>query len=510
MKTRYFLPVLLMLAAWPAAAQSVRLHALADSVAIGERFRFALVIEHDGLEPVRFPDNYVPDSLRQEGRIPLGEIDLIQRLDSLSETYNDGTRIDSVIYEAAAFAVDTAYVPPVPLLVGPDDAVRPVLSAALHLPLRSTVPPDAEDIRDLAPLAMFGAPIWQWLLLAAVLLLVAGMIWYGRRQQAAAPALAPAMPPRPVLPPYEEALARLGQLQPGRLEDPALVKPFFVELADTVRTYLSRRLGVAALEHTTRELVGELKQMPTERIPEDVPSRVHNVLALADLAKFADYVPPVPESTRSVEQAKSLIEHVEASWQPPEPPEMGGDGEATEADALTVAPTPEVAVAQKRGWRHWLVVGIAIVAGLTLGAYMGALILWPTLFFLGAIFAARNVFSPNQNLLAGFAATVAQYGWLLMGYLMLPDAIAIPALASAEMIVAVLGLGWLVFRPSRGPLLLLTILHALNLASLFVTITALGPESAQMSAVLLPLILRLGAVVALLLGWRQLANESSD
>ena len=60
--------------------------------------------------------------------------------------------------------------------------------------------------------------------------------------------------------PYEEAIDRLHKLETVDLAHQTDIKPFYVELSELLRTYLSQRMGLAAMEQTTRELVYDLKR----------------------------------------------------------------------------------------------------------------------------------------------------------------------------------------------------------------------------------------------------------
>jgi hypothetical protein len=73
--------------------------------------------------------------------------------------------------------------------------------------------------------------------------------------------------------PQEVAMRRLRALQSRTLTDPDAVESLYVALSDTLRTYLSRRLGVAARERTTREVRAALEETtPAETSPEDETS----------------------------------------------------------------------------------------------------------------------------------------------------------------------------------------------------------------------------------------------
>ena len=85
------------------------------------------------------------------------------------------------------------------------------------------------------------------------------------------------------------------------LSDPDIVKPFYVELTDILRTYVGRRARVPALESTTRELLDKLQRSQAGTVvPGEVLSEIDDdVLSHADLVKFAD-LQPLLEKTRDM------------------------------------------------------------------------------------------------------------------------------------------------------------------------------------------------------------------
>ncbi len=304
------LAVLLPGAARLAQAQRVEASLSTDSVTVGDRFTLTLVAEHPfALEPA-FPDPALGDTL-------FGDLEVIGRQASGGRylgAADPGLRRDSVVYEVTTFALDTAYVPPLAVRFSANEDTFSAASAPLILLVTSLVPPEAEDIQDLAPLVEFPRPLWPYVLLAlAVLVLLALLIYYLRRRRRAPEPEAPSLPPAPRVSPYDAAIRRLRELEASA--DPEAqeqVKPFFVELSDVLRTYLEARLGVPALERTTRELRQELEgRYVRYKLPGAAPGRVQNLLERADLVKFADLRPPAAQSREALEETRKTIDSIE-------------------------------------------------------------------------------------------------------------------------------------------------------------------------------------------------------
>lgn len=301
----------LLLLALPASGQTVRALVNTDSLSVGSRHRVVMSIVHDGSRQAVFPDQLEQASPPPSGSIGLaGDLELLRRISAGSRQLDDGARLDSVLYEMTTFALDTAFVDS---RVGLATELDTALFASVQgfLPVRSVVPDDAEDIRDLAPLAEFPRALWPWILALIVIAAVFWWFFFRKREQVIR---IPEPEPEPAEPPFQEAMRRLGHLSREEIQAMA-PKPYFVELSDIVRTYLARRTAVPARELTTNELVGQLRKRPlirAERVDE-----VRRLLTVADLVKFADQRPPVERVRGLLEEARASIERTEAEFSPP-------------------------------------------------------------------------------------------------------------------------------------------------------------------------------------------------
>jgi hypothetical protein len=302
---------LAILGSAPTSGQTVRTIVDTDTLAIGARQRMVISIRHDASRQALFPDELPSQTEVPPGAIGLaGDVELLRRLSWGSRMLADESRVDSVLYEVATFAVDTARVSAIAGLYTEADTSF-FASVQGMLPVRSVVPEDADDIQDLAPLVEFPRALWPWFLALA---LGAVALWYFflRKRPPEDLYLEP-QPAEPAEPPFDEAMRRFQSLA-GVSPDDGGMKLYFVELSDIVRTYIARRTPVQARELTTGELLDELRRQPVlqaERVRE-----VDGILSVADMVKFADHIPAPDRAQSTLDAARASIERAESEFAP--------------------------------------------------------------------------------------------------------------------------------------------------------------------------------------------------
>ncbi|MEP0546676.1 MAG: DUF4381 family protein [Rhodothermales bacterium] len=294
----------------PASAQTVRLHVLADSVTIGERFGVAVAVEHAAGVQVVFPE---PPGATAAVENPLraGEAELATAR-RLPPAERGSVRVDSVVFEAATFALDSARVGPVTVQIVRGGDTTTVASPIAFVGVRSLVPAENPEPKGLAPLADFPRAWGPWLLAALAVVALLAALWWWRERRRNRPV------PTSVLAPDDEVRHRLDALAAALPTSAATVKPFYVELSDALRTYLARTLGVPAREQTTRELLATLARR--EDAPADALDPLDFVLRLADLAKFASVQPGAAAHETALARAREAVAALGAARAPePEP-----------------------------------------------------------------------------------------------------------------------------------------------------------------------------------------------
>lgn len=291
----------LALAALPSRAQRVEAHLSVDSAAIGERFSLTVYALHATTGEPSFPAAVATDST-------FGDLEVLG-IRSAGSRMIDGARLDSVVYDVTSFALDSAHVPPLAVTFEGGAAAT---AEELMLPMKSLVEPGAAAVRDITGLEEFGIPPWPYVLLGLAGILAATLLVYFLRRKKQ-PLVLEAEPEPPRVSPYEEALERLRRLEDARPAMPPEVKHYYVELSAALRAYFEGALGLPALEQTTRELVRDFDRATVRHlVPGSIASRTENTLGLADLVKFADFLPPTADHARAVDAAITIVEQVQA------------------------------------------------------------------------------------------------------------------------------------------------------------------------------------------------------
>ncbi|WP_299156779.1 BatD family protein [uncultured Tenacibaculum sp.] len=117
----------------------------------------------------------------------------------------------------------------------------------------------------------------------------------------------------PSLPPYEEAIQRLQELDNKLLWQNNHIKKYYSELTGIVRAYIERELKIPALESTTDELIDTLKDFDDIKSIETTKETIQKLKELlqeSDLVKFAKSKPLSNEIEQDRKDAKNVIDNL--------------------------------------------------------------------------------------------------------------------------------------------------------------------------------------------------------
>ena len=117
----------------------------------------------------------------------------------------------------------------------------------------------------------------------------------------------------PLLPPYEEAIEKLEELDKKLLWQNNQTKKYYSELTNIVRGYIERELKLPALEITTDELMDVLNDFNTIKSIETDKETIYKLKKLlqeSDLVKFAKSKPMNYQIEQDRKDAKNIIDNL--------------------------------------------------------------------------------------------------------------------------------------------------------------------------------------------------------
>ena len=148
--------------------------------------------------------------------------------------------------------------------------------------------------------------IYIYTLLAALAIIGFWIYWFVIRKQKTEDD----EPTYRALPPYEEAIYKLNELDEKLLWQNNKVKEYYSELTEIVRGYIERELKVPALENTTDEvlaMIKDFKNADSIETSKETIKKLKDLLQEADLVKFAKSKPLAIEIEDDRRDAEFII-----------------------------------------------------------------------------------------------------------------------------------------------------------------------------------------------------------
>ncbi len=238
------------------------------------------------------------------------------------------TSFDSTLYHIPPIAVysgrDTLYTNDLGLKVTSPDLTEATVEYLLKLAKQETDSIDFEQlgINDIKPIQpqpfVFLDFILDYLLIPflvlVVLALIGLLIYFIRRKKEKGYFFTPEV----ILPPHVIALNDLNALKDSKMWLRGKEKEFYTKLTDILREYIGKRYGISAPEMITEDILTAIRRLS------DVQSSTESlrqILQLADLVKFAKYMPLIDENDLSLMNAFLFVNQtkVEETVQPTDP-----------------------------------------------------------------------------------------------------------------------------------------------------------------------------------------------
>lgn len=132
--------------------------------------------------------------------------------------------------------------------------------------------------------------------------------------------------PKIELPPHVTALQKLDKLKASKIWQRGQEKEYYTELTDILRGYIDRRFGIDAPEMISEDIISAVHLATDTRSATD---GLAQILRLADMVKFAKYVPFTDENDLSLVNAYLFVNQTKIEERPTlEDQKDGGEGTA--------------------------------------------------------------------------------------------------------------------------------------------------------------------------------------
>jgi len=286
--------VLLALTAYGFA--EVKLSASIDrnKICLGDPLKYTLTLEY------RPEDKFTPPNPETFNFEPFSVRDFV----AVPQPDKDGMKVLQYVFQLTVYDTGKFEIPE--LKVEYPGAAGPATASTSKLAVEVVKVPakpgeKTDQVRPDKTIEKVNFPFWYYLaagfiLLGIIILLFILAQWLKKKQKAASEI---------VVPPHQLALNEINQLEKEDLPARELWKDYYSRLSGILREYLEARFGLNALEQTTWEVI---RDMRCRNLKADAMNLTGEVLSLADLVKFAKYLPELKRSREDLEATKRLIE----------------------------------------------------------------------------------------------------------------------------------------------------------------------------------------------------------
>lgn len=181
--------------------------------------------------------------------------------------------------------------------------------------------PEIADLKSPVSMPADYGPLRAALLILALILVAAAVLWWLHRRYADKLAAAE-VPEDPFhrMPPHLWVYKALQELLERRYEEQGLVDMFYAELSRILKLYLTGRYRVDLMEKTTEESTGLLRQAGA---PERAIMRIRELLGRCDGVKFARAMPPPNSRKEAVEMVYGIVDATKPAETEGRPSERG-------------------------------------------------------------------------------------------------------------------------------------------------------------------------------------------
>lgn len=193
----------------------------------------------------------------------------------------------TISYRVTTYVPENCTIPELSYLVVHGSQTDTLTSQSHILSFQSVIDKDTVDIRDLKPQLETGAkPMWLlWLLIAAAVLGIIIYVYFkffNKKKIAGEKQI-------PLLPPYEEAINAINELERQKYLARGLIREYVFNLSEIFKRYIERRFEINASEFTTEEVIAWLG---VSGLDTKLKQSAEWFFRTSDPVKFARFIPP--------------------------------------------------------------------------------------------------------------------------------------------------------------------------------------------------------------------------
>ena len=278
-----------------------------EELVIGDVLRVTASVSHPAghtVGPLRLEDTWGPFEVRAL-RAPV------------TVANDDGSETTSVTFEAQVFALGVLTTPELSLNVESPTGAQSIAVAAPVTVEVVSVLRDGElrDIRSQADLPGPRTGLLAGLAIGGLAIVAITFLAYSRASRRRSPLpLGRAGQSRS---PYEWAISELSAMSHLDLEEDEDLRRYYTKVSEILRRYFDAEFGLETIESTTAEVSRQVKKSALEW---QLGYRLLSILLVADLVKFARYLPTPAEVETLVPDTIEVIDdlHRESAKSPPE------------------------------------------------------------------------------------------------------------------------------------------------------------------------------------------------
>lgn len=282
-----------------------------DSIMIGDRFTYTIEVERDLVQVVNFPEFAGDDGggIEVIESLPVDTLDRDGRRLHLRKRYvmaafNEGRY---ALGRAKALYADKNIVD---TLVSDDSLFLQVATFEIDSTSQSIYDLKAQKSLPFEFREVRGYLGWG---LLAIVLLAAAAYGAGRLLARYGKGLGEIFHPAPPLPPHVAAIRALESLHNQKLWQNNRHKQYYSGLTDILRTYISARYGVGAMEMTSDEIIAAMRDV---ELPDKSAMDMTSVLRDGDLVKFAKAIPEAEQNEADYLKVYYFVEETKVQEEP--------------------------------------------------------------------------------------------------------------------------------------------------------------------------------------------------